>query len=183
MNIILIGPPGSGKGTQGRFLTLNKSFESIITGEMLRSVSKSGTELGDQIKNTIDSGDLVSDEMINNIISQHIENNNLTNGKGYLFDGYPRTVEQAEFLDSLLTIDKVIFLNVEEKILIDRIIKRGAISGRDDDKDREIIKTRMKNYANDTMPVIEYYKAQNKLSEINAYKSMKEVYAEILTLI
>jgi len=125
MNVILIGSPGSGKGTQGRCIADSNKYVTIITGEMLRAESASGSDLGNEIKSTIDAGNLISDEKMNEIIETHLQNIVIPNGYGLLFDGYPRTVEQAEFLDGILTIDKVVFLDVNEEIVTNRILKRG----------------------------------------------------------
>lgn len=183
MNIIIMGPPGSGKGTQGRNITQNHPYIGIITGEMLRAESESGTELGDDIKSIIDAGNLVPDDMINNAMDAHLTDLEVPSGAGILFDGYPRTLNQATYLDGILTIDKVILLEMNEEDLITRILKRGGQSGREDDKDIDIIKNRMEVYKTDTAPVADHYNSQQKLFKINADRSINEVYNEILTLI
>lgn len=182
MNIVLIGPPGAGKGTQGRFLIKNHNYDGIITGEILRKMSGDGTELGDQIKDIIDAGNLVPDEMIDSMMTDHLANIEV-NGAGLVFDGYPRTLAQAQTLDGLTTIDKAIYLKVNEEEIVKRILKRGQISGRADDQDESIIRTRMETYRTDTEPVLDHYKGQDKLVEIDGTKSIKDIYAEILSAI
>lgn len=181
MNIILVGPPGSGKGTQGELIAKNNQFNAIITGEILRKERNSGSELGNKIKEIIDAGNLVPDEMINEIVTKHLQDLNLPEGFGILFDGYPRTVEQAEYLDTITTIDKVFFFQLKDEESIRRIKYRGSYSGRADDKDESVIKVRLENYKKDTEPVFEYYKNQGKLIEIDASKKIKEIYNQILS--
>ena len=178
MNILLIGPPGSGKGTQGQFLINDHKFIGIITGDLLRTESKSGSDLGNQIKALIDAGNYVPDEMINDMLTTHLSNLEIPEGCGLLFDGYPRTVEQAEYLDSLVTIDKVIFLNVNQEELVKRILKRGKTSKRADDQNEEVIRTRIQTFIDLTYPIKDYY--SDKVVEINAFRSIKEVYQDIL---
>jgi adenylate kinase len=180
MNIVIIGPPGSGKGTQGRFLIKNHNYQGIITGEILRKMSGDGTDLGNQIKDIIDAGNLVPDEMIDSMMTDHLGAIEV-NGAGLIFDGYPRTVTQAQTLDGLITVDKAIYLNVEEEELVKRILKRGKISGREDDQNEDIIRNRMETYRTDTAPVLEHYRDQEKLVEIDGTKSIKDIYSEILT--
>jgi len=175
-----MGPPGSGKGTQGRTIANSNQFVTIVTGEMLRSESTSGSDLGNDIKAVIDAGNLISDEMMNDIIEIHLENLEIPAGYGILFDGYPRTVEQAEFLDGIITIDKVILLEVAEEVLIKRILKRGNISNRIDDKDKSIIKTRMDNYNSDTLPLKAYYEEQGKLVILDGDKKVKDIHDEMV---
>lgn len=182
-NIILIGKPGSGKGTQGELISSNKNYISVITGDILRKTSKSNTDLGKLVKSTIDSGNLVSDEMINSIISEFLQTTVLKYDESLLFDGYPRTIDQAKFLDTLTSIDKVIFLNVDEEETVKRILYRGKTSNREDDKNESIIRTRLENYNKVTLPIIEYYKKQNKLHTIDGNKSTEDVYSEILSII
>lgn len=179
MNIILLAPPGAGKGTQGHFLINDHKFIGIITGDLLRAESKSGSDLGNQIKALIDAGNFVPDEMINDMLTTHLSNLEIPEGCGLLFDGYPRTVEQAEYLDSLVTIDKVIFLNVNQEELVKRILKRGKTSKRADDQNEEVIRARIQTYIDVTHLIKDYY--AEKVIEINAFRSIKDVYQDIVT--
>lgn len=178
MNIILLSPPGAGKGTQGQFLINDHKFIGIITGDLLRAESKSGSDIGNQIKSLIDAGNFVPDTMMNEMLATHLSNLEVPEGYGILFDGYPRTIEQAQYLDTLITIDKVIYLNVNQEELIKRLLKRGKTSKRADDQNEEVIRARMQTYIDVTHPIKDYY--AEKVVEINAFRSIKEVYQDIL---
>lgn len=181
-NIVLFGPPGSGKGTQGNNL-LKNNYVNIIAGDLLRNEKKSGSDLGNEIASIIDDGNLVPDEMITRIIEKRISELEYTWGetKNFLFDGYPRTIGQADSLDTMVEIEKAIFLDVNEEETIKRILERGKESGREDDQNETIVRTRITNYKRETEPLKEFYKQQGKLIEIDGSKSIDEVYQDILT--
>jgi Adenylate kinase (EC 2.7.4.3) len=185
LNLILFGPPGSGKGTQSLKLIERYSLKHISTGDLLRSEMANNTDLGMQAKQYIDNGKLVPDEvvigMINNAMNVH------SGIKGLIFDGFPRTIQQAEALDMLLInrdteIHKVILLEVEESELIKRLVKRGEQSGRSDDN-AETIQKRIVEYKLKTEPVAAYYKTQNKVVLINGIGNIDDIYTNICNAI
>ena len=183
MNLILFGPPGAGKGTQADFLINKYNIVQISTGDMLREEVKLGTELGKVAKSIMDKGNLVSDEIIISMIEKRIIKTDCKNG--YILDGFPRTLQQALDLDNILNklnihIDKVIEINVEENVLLERITKRALESKltRDDDNS-EILKNRIVVYKKDTLPVLKYYKNLNKLYSINGMQSVDRVSKDI----
>jgi len=179
MNIILLAPPGAGKGTIAkRFITSNK-YNLITTGDILREERNSGSELGKEINETIGSGKLVSDDIINKIVE-----NRINNSKGpFLLDGYPRTIPQAEFLENILDINLVVYLEVRDEIVIKRILKRGETSGRDDDKDIKIINRRLAEYKKETQPLFDFYNEKNLLSTVNSENPVDEVFTSFTDLI
>ena len=183
MNLILFGPPGAGKGTQADFLINKYNIVQISTGDMLREEVKLGTELGKVAKSIMDKGNLVSDEIIISMIEKRIIKTDCKNG--FILDGFPRTLQQALDLDNILNklnihIDKVIEINVEENVLLERITKRALESKltRDDDNS-EILKNRIVVYKKDTLPVLKYYKNLNKLYSINGMQSVDRVSKDI----
>lgn len=180
-NLILFGPPGSGKGTQSEKLIERYELKHISTGDLLRSEIANNTELGISAKAYMDKGHLVPDEvvigMINNALNVH------SSIKGVIFDGFPRTLPQAEALDKLLekrndAIKKVIFLEVEEEELINRLTKRGEVSGRSDDN-RETIQKRIVEYRTKTEPVGAYYDTQCKLARIPGIGNVDDIFSSI----
>ncbi|CAG7580318.1 MAG: Adenylate kinase [uncultured marine phage] len=186
MNVVLLGPPGSGKGTQGKIVTNQFNLISVIAGDILRAEKRSGSKLGDEIKEIIDKGNLVPDEMIDTIMDKFLINCGMRMIKtGFVFDGYPRTLGQAEYLDKICEkyetqIDLVFFFDVEKEVLIKRILERGKTSGREDDKDKNIISKRMDNYDKLTAPVKDYYK--EKLVVLDGSKSIDDINQEIRTV-
>ena len=177
LNIVLFGPPGAGKGTQSGILIDNYRLVHCSTGDMLRSEKASGSELGKQVEEIMASGQLVSDEIVIQLISNRIENNKEANG--FIFDGFPRTVAQAEALDKLLekkntSIACMISLDVPEEELVGRLLKRGQESGRTDDNEATI-KERINVYKEKTLPVADFYKGQDKLNEVNGLGSVEEI--------
>jgi adenylate kinase len=178
LNIVLFGPPGAGKGTQSKLLINKYNLVHLSTGDILRSEIMGGTKLGLEAKNIMERGDLVPDEVVIGMISSKLDNN--INAKGFIFDGFPRTKAQAEALDQLLAekgtqISRMLSLKVEDKELINRLLKRGENSGRADDKNENIIANRINEYNNKTAPLQEYYGAQKKLSEIDGTGSIEEI--------
>ena len=183
MNLILFGPPGAGKGTQADFLINKYNIVQISTGDMLREEVKLGTELGKAAKSIMDEGNLVSDEIIISMIEWRIIKPDCKNG--FILDGFPRTLQQAIDLDNILNklnihIDKVIEINVEENVLLERITKRALESKltRDDDNS-EILKNRIVVYKKDTLPVLKYYKNLNKLHSIDGMQNVERVSQDI----
>ncbi len=184
IDFILFGPPGAGKGTQAQILKDKLGLTYIATGDLFRHHIKNKTPLGQKAKSYIDKGDLVPDEITIDMIKEIISDPNI---KGLIFDGFPRTVKQAEFLDRLmaekdLIIDALIALDVPEERLIKRLLERGKTSGRSDDNE-QTIKHRLDQYHNLTEPVKEYYKKQNKYHEVNGVGNIDEVNQRLLDVI
>jgi adenylate kinase len=178
-NLILFGPPGSGKGTQSEKIVQRFGLKHLSTGDLLRKELADKTPLGLEAKNFIDKGQLVPDEvvigMIDSCLDKHPE------AKGFLFDGFPRTIAQAEALDKLLAlkktaISKVLALEVSEEELIKRLLKRGETSGRTDDIDEEIIRKRFAVYKKDTAAVAGHYKELGKFESIKGEGSVEEIF-------
>jgi len=181
-NLILFGPPGSGKGTQSEKIVEKFGLIHLSTGNLLRQEIAEKTALGLGAKSFIDKGQLVPDEvviaMIDSCLVKHPQ------AKGFLFDGFPRTVAQAEALDKLLalkktSICKVIALEVDEEELTRRLIKRGETSGRTDDTDEAIIRKRFAVYKNETEPVAEYYRQQGKFEAVKGVGGINEIFGTL----
>ena len=186
MNIVLFGMPGSGKGTQANFIKIKYNLTHISTGDVFRENMKNNTELGKLAKSYIDSGKLVPDKLTIKLLEKKIEEN--TNSKGFIFDGFPRTIEQGIHLDDFLLkknlcIDLTISLEVDEQILINRILKRGVDSGRADDQDIFKIKKRFDEYNQKTSILKKFYKDQNKFFSINGQDSINKVKDRLTKLI
>ena len=186
MNIVLFGMPGSGKGTQANFIKIKYNLTHISTGDVFRENMKNNTELGKLAKSYIDSGKLVPDKLTIKLLEKKIEEN--TNSKGFIFDGFPRTIEQGIHLDDFLLkknlcIDLTISLEVDEQILINRILKRGVDSGRADDQDTFKIKKRFDEYNQKTSILKKFYKDQNKFFSINGQDSINQVKDRLTKLI
>ncbi len=178
LNLILFGPPGAGKGTQSEFLIDTFDLDHLSTGDLLRSEMAAGTQLGIEAKEFIEKGELVPDEVVIGMIKSKLESNK--DSKGFIFDGFPRTVEQAIALDKLLEkngipIRGMFGLEVEKQELINRLLNRGKNSGRADDQEQSIIENRINVYNQKTFPLIEYYKLQGKYRGIDGMGSIKEI--------
>jgi len=178
LNIVLFGPPGAGKGTQAEFLIESFGLDHLSTGDLLRSEIAGGTKLGLEAKSFMDKGELVPDAVVIGMIKSKLESNNDT--KGFIFDGFPRTVDQAKALDALLNQNKtpisgMLSLEVDKQELIDRLMSRGISSGRADDQDQSIIENRINVYNQKTLPLIEYYKPQGKHFGINGMGSIEDI--------
>ena len=185
-NLILFGPPGSGKGTQSEKIVEKFGLIHLSTGNLLRQEIADKTPLGLEAKNFMDKGQLVPDEVVIGMIDSCIEKHH--HAKGFLFDGFPRTVAQAEALDKLLalkktSITKVIALDVVEEELIKRLVKRGETSGRSDDTNEEVIRRRFAVYKDETEPVADYYKQQQKFETITGIGTVDEIFKAVSTLI
>jgi len=181
MILILFGPPGAGKGTQADLLKDKFNLLHLSTGDILREEVSNNTNLGQQAKKFMDSGELVTDELIIEMIKNKIDST--TNVEGFLFDGFPRTISQAEALDSMLlsnnlNVDKVISLEVDDGVLTERLLSRG----RSDDNE-ETIKNRLNVYKNQTLPIKDYYLKNNKLVEVKGDDSVEDVNATIVSSI
>ena len=181
LNIILCGAPGSGKGTQSGFIVDKYGLQHLSTGDVLRAEIATGSELGKKIDALISKGNLVPDEMMYGVIENYIANLP-KDSKGTIFDGYPRTVAQAEDLTGLLkkyNMDAIMIdLLVDEQLLIQRLIERGKISGRADDN-LNTIRHRIAVYHNQTEPVAEYYLHQGNYFTVNGNHSMEDVFMQI----
>lgn len=176
-NLILFGPPGSGKGTQSAFLIDTYGLNHLSTGDLLRSEIGNETALGLEAKKYMDAGQLVPDEVVIGMIGSKIDEN--PEAKGFIFDGFPRTTAQAAALDSLLAarntnIATLLALDVPEEELKKRLILRGEISGRSDDN-QEVIVKRIAEYKSKTEPVANYYANNGKLVKINGLGSIEEI--------
>lgn len=185
LNIILFGPPGAGKGTQAKQLIQQYGLVQISTGDLLRAEKAAGTKLGQEAKQYMDKGLLVPDAVVIGMV----ENKMMADkgAKGFIFDGFPRTVAQAEALDAMLKahglrIGTVILLDVDIEELVTRLIKRAQIEGRTDDTP-ETIRTRYNVYLNETLPVAEYYKKQNKAHSLNGIGEVEHIRKQILALV
>ncbi len=177
-NLILFGPPGSGKGTQSEKLIARYGLKHISTGDLLRSEIARHTPLGQEAKNFMDKGQLVPDEVVIGMISSALDENQHV--RGFLFDGFPRTATQAEALDRLLDLKKasiavMLALDVSEEELIKRLEKRGETSGRSDDNNNHVIKARIGEYRNKTEAVSDYYKQFDKVVLIKGEGSVAEI--------
>ena len=178
-NLILFGPPGSGKGTQSEKIVQKFGLKHLSTGDLLRRELSEKTPLGIEAKNFMDKGQLVPDEVVIGMIDSCLDKN--TDAKGFLFDGFPRTVAQAEALDRLLSfkktsITKVLALEVSEEELIKRLLKRGETSGRSDDTNEEVIRQRFAVYKKDTAAVAGHYKELGKFESIKGEGSVDEIF-------
>ncbi len=203
MNVILIGPPGSGKGTQAFNIKEKYNLEHISTGDLFRAAIKNQTEIGKQVSSILEAGELVSDELTLSIVEEAIEK---VSSVGYMLDGYPRTIRQAELLDELETeIDAVIYFSIDSEMLIERLTGRrvcktcgasfhvmfnkpitegvcdlcnGELYQRNDDNE-ESAKTRLSEFFDKTLPLIDFYNKKGKLYEVDASASMEEVSSNI----
>ncbi|MEO6731204.1 MAG: adenylate kinase [Ferruginibacter sp.] len=182
LNLILFGPPGSGKGTQSEKLIAKYGLKHLSTGDLLRSEISQKTALGLEAKNLMDKGQLVPDEVVIGMISSALEANPDT--KGFLFDGFPRTSAQAEALDKLLelkgtSINMMLAMDVSEEELVNRLLKRGQTSGRSDDNNEGVIRARIAEYNNKTAAVADYYKKFDKIVKVRGEGGIDEIFEEL----
>ncbi|MGK4569330.1 adenylate kinase [Flavobacterium sp. 3HN19-14] len=178
VNIVLFGKPGAGKGTQAEFLKEQYNLTHLSTGDIFRFNIKNGTELGLWAKTFIDKGDLVPDEVTIKMLEDAVEN--AGNTAGFLFDGFPRTIAQAEALDAFLqskgwSVTATIALEADDEILVQRLLERGKTSGRPDDQDEEKIRNRYQEYNEKTAPLMSFYEQQNKFYPVDGIGSIAEI--------
>ena len=181
LNIVIFGAPGSGKGTQSERIVEKYGINHISTGDVLRAEIKNGTELGKTAKGSIDQGQLIPDELMIDILASVFDS--FKDSKGVIFDGFPRTIAQAEALKKMLAergqdVSVMVDLDVPEEELMVRLIKRGKDSGRADDNE-ETIKKRLHVYHSQTAPLIDWYKNEKKYQHINGLGTMEGIFAEI----
>ena len=181
-NLVIFGPPGSGKGTQSEYIIKKYGLMHLSTGDLLRAEKNSGSDLGNRIKELIDAGNLVPDEMVEEMVKKHVMLNR--NAAGFIFDGFPRTTAQAAWLDNLLacigeSVTLMLTLDVDDNELRTRILERGKISGRADDQNVSIINNRIAVYHKQTQPVINFYAAQDKYVSVNGVGSLDKVFDRI----
>ena len=185
-NIILFGKPGAGKGTQAALLRDAFQLVHISTGDLFRYNIGNNTSLGALAKSYMDQGDLVPDEVTIKMLEAEVGAN--PDAGGFIFDGFPRTAKQAEALDEFLhgkemSIQATIALEVDEEVLIKRLLNRGKDSGRADDQNEEKIRNRFEEYNNKTAPLISYYKAQNKFHSITGVGTVTEISEQLIALL
>lgn len=176
MRLILFGPPGAGKGTQAEFIADKYNVEHISTGDVLREAVKNKTDIGIKAKSYMDNGDLVPDEVVIEIIRQKISS--LENGS-FMLDGFPRTRAQAEALDEMLNeqgidLDAVVMLDVKDEEIINRIMNRQKIEGREDDSE-EVVRNRLDVYREQTSPLENYYNEHGILEKVNGEGSIEDI--------
>jgi adenylate kinase len=181
LNILLLGPQGAGKGTQAKRISNEYGIPHIASGEILRAEMAAATELGRRVKDVYDRGDLVSDDLMIELIKERLSHPD-TDG-GFVLDGFPRTTVQAEALDQILseigrTFTVVFALQIPDQVAFERLRRRAEIEGRRDDTD-EAIRRRLDNYHRQTAPLIEYYRTRGNLVPIHGDRSENEVFAEI----
>ena len=186
INLVLFGKPGAGKGTQAAFLIAKYKLVHLSTGDLFRFNIENKTEIGLLAKSFMDKGELVPDELTINMLENEVDQ--ITNPKGFIFDGFPRTNSQAKALDLFLekkgmNITATISLDAEDEILVKRLLERGLVSGRVDDQDKSKIFNRFDEYNKKTAPLRDYYKMQNKFYTINGIGSIQEITQRLTSLI
>ena len=181
LNVLLLGPQGAGKGTQAKRISVEYDIPHIASGEILRAEMDAGTELGKRVKDVYDRGDLVSDDLMIELIRNRLEQPDTESG--FVLDGFPRTTVQAEALDSMFNdigrnFSVAFALQIPDEVAFDRLRRRAELEGRADDTD-EAIQRRLDNYHRETEPLIEYYRTRGNLVQIHGNRSENEVFAEI----
>lgn len=182
LNLILFGPPGAGKGTQSEKLISTYNLKHISTGDLLRAERQAATELGNQANEYISKGELVPDAVVIGMVRNYMQSH--TEAAGFIFDGFPRTIPQAEALDQMLnefntSISMVLGLEVNEDELVKRLLLRGQTSGRVDDQNEETIRNRFHEYLNKTLPIQGFYAGQDKYHGINGLGDIDQINAEL----
>lgn len=178
INLVLFGKPGAGKGTQAEFLKQKYNLTHISTGDVFRYNLKNNTELGKLAQSYMDKGDLVPDAVTIKMLQDEVDKNPETSG--FLFDGFPRTIAQAQALDEFLAsrdmnVTATIALEADDEVLVKRLLERGKTSGRPDDQDEEKIRNRYQEYNEKTAPLTDYYAAQQKFYAVNGIGSIEEI--------
>jgi adenylate kinase len=181
LNVLLLGPQGAGKGTQAKRISAEYGTPHIASGEILRAEMQAGTELGRRVKDVYDRGDLVSDDLVIELIRARLEQPDTEHG--FILDGFPRTTVQAEALDAMMadigrSFSVVFALQIADGVAFERLRRRAQLEGRADDTD-EAIRRRLETYHRETEPLIEYYRARGNLVPIHGDRSENEVFAEI----
>jgi adenylate kinase len=181
LNVLLLGPQGAGKGTQAKRISAEYGIPHIATGDMLRAAIAEQTELGRQVEPIVNAGELVSDELMIELIRERLARDDTE--PGFILDGFPRTIPQAEALDTMFaeigrSFSIVFALQISDEVAFERLRRRAELEGRADDTD-EGIRRRLDSYHRETEPLIEYYRARNKLVPIHGDRSENEVFAEI----
>jgi len=185
MRIVLLGPPGSGKGTQAAMLVEQLGLPHISTGALLRNAAKRGTDLGLQAKSITDKGELVPDDIMSGMIEERLGRGDL--GKGFILDGYPRNLSQARSLDMMLErlnqpADAAIHIDIDPEQIIKRIARRAKEEGRSDDTEKTV-RNRMRVYAEQTAPVADYYADQGLLTRVLGNGPKEEIFQRILSVL
>ncbi len=185
LNIVIFGAPGSGKGTQSERIVEKFGINHISTGDVLRTEIKNGTELGKTAKDYIDQGQLIPDALMIDILANVFDS--FKDSKGVIFDGFPRTIAQAEALKKMLSergqeVSVTLDLEVPEDELMNRLIKRGKDSGRADDNE-ETIKKRLVVYHSQTAPLVDWFKKEGKYQHINGLGTMDDIFADIVAVV
>lgn len=188
INLIIFGPPGSGKGTQAAMLKDHFNLLHISTGDLLRKEIAEGTTLGMEAKKFMDEGKLVPDAVVTGMLSNTVDDARQNNKAGIIFDGFPRTVAQAEALDNLLaekntSVRCVLSLVVDEEEVTKRILERGKASGRTDDQDAETVKKRVQEYRTKTEPVSNYYARFGLVKEVNGIGSIDAIFHTLKNIV
>jgi adenylate kinase len=178
INIVLFGKPGAGKGTQAEFLKTKYNLTHISTGDVFRYNLKNNTPLGEEARGYMDRGELVPDALTIKMLQDEVEKNPDT--AGFLFDGFPRTIAQAEALDAFLTskgwqVDATVGLEADDEILVQRLLERGKTSGRADDQDENLIRNRYQEYNEKTSPLMDYYNKQGKFHAVDGIGEIAEI--------
>ena len=186
INLVLFGKPGAGKGTQAEFLKAKYNLIHISTGDLFRYHIKNKTSLGLKVTSILENGDLVPDKLTIEILENEVKKHKKTSG--FIFDGFPRTINQAKKLDDFLKslsmqISFTIALEAEDEILLYRLLKRGETSGRIDDINKEKILNRFKEYSNKTLPLKKFYSKQNKFFSINGVGDIKVISERLISII
>lgn len=182
MRIVFLGPPGAGKGTQAARLAKSLAVPHISTGDMMRAAMKEGSELGTRVRGFLDAGQLVPDEVVNDVVRARLSKEDCN--AGFLLDGYPRTLQQAQTLENILhdakrKLDIVIEITVDGEELVRRLIARGRDSGRSDDTE-EVIRERQKVYERQTKPLTDFYAERGSLARVDGLGTMDDVELRIL---
>ena len=181
LNVLLLGPQGAGKGTQAKRISAEYGIPQIASGEILRAEMAAGTELGQRVQEVYDRGDLVSDDLMIELIRNRLEQPDTE--AGFILDGFPRTTVQAEALDSMFsdigrTFNVAFALQIPDEVAFERLRRRAEVEGRADDTD-EAIKRRLDNYHRETEPLIEHYRTRGNLVPVRGHRTENEVFADI----
>ncbi len=186
VNFLIFGPPGSGKGTQSVQLSEKFNFIHLSTGDMLREEIAAGSELGKKVESIMQKGELVPDSVVIEMIANRIDNN--PDCAGFLFDGFPRTAEQAVTLDNMLedkstSVNKMIVLEVEHNELVQRLLSRAEVSGRADDRDVNVIENRISVYKEKTEPIVNYYREKDKYVPVDGMGQISDIFDRLSIVI